>query len=538
MIEAQPPQGEQPSSYLPAGPPDPLIFEDFEGMDPSTLRPGVDDKKGAWLDGFMPLAHRNLRTMYGIGPPLFVAGHGDRVVFFDFFNIGTTPYCLTIVSTGEIYATNTNTNTTVSIAPDGTITNPSRTVVGLTQYGSKYVLIVAQQPNGYFLWDGTTFYDSGMAVPGAGTMPTGIQGTAIEVYAGRVWIANNATITFSAPGSVTDFSTANGGGNFTSSDSFLRVLFVQLKQTNGFLYLIADSSVNYISGVQTSGSPPVTTFTNQNADPETGTPWPATVDVFSRNILFANAFGAHVSYGGAVTKISEPLDGVYNTVPNFGNVTPSAGKAIIFGKKCWILLLPIVDPVKGQQVNKLLLMREPVGKIWWASEQDVPLVYIQHQEINSVLTCYGSDGSSIYPLFSQPSVAFVKTAQTKLWDKPGGYQFTKFVTRLWGIVKYYSALSPTLNISLDNEINSVSLAATTTPNISTWVTTLGVISTWLTNSNAPSTWLAGGGTSYSILAPQAVAQQGVLTGFTVTTNAADMAVVSMMIQDTIAGERG
>jgi hypothetical protein len=603
MIEAQPPQGEQPSTYLPAGPPDPLIFEDFEGMDTSALRPGVDDKKAAWLDGFMPLAKRNLRTMYGIAPALFTATGGDRVVFFDFFNIGATPYCLTVVSTGEIYATNTNTKVTTSIAPDGTITNPTRTQVGLTQYGSKYVLIVANQPNGYWIWDGTTFYGpggigpvvtitnggSGYAVPpsisfsgGGGSgitavttitngvltgvqitnpgtgytsvptvnfspgvaaatvalMPKGIQGTTIEVYSGRVWIGNGATVTFSAPGAVTDFSSANGGGNFTSSDSFLRVAFIQLKQTNGFLYLIGDSSVNYISGVQTSGSPPVTTFTNQNSDPEVGTPWPATVDVFSRNILFANPFGAQVSYGGAVTKISEPLDGVYNTVPNFGNITPSAGKAILFGKKCWILLLPIIDPVKGQQVNKLLLMREPVGKIWWASEQDVPLTYIQHQEINSVLTCYGTDGISIYQLFAQPSTVFTKTAQTKLWDKPGGYQFTKFMTRLWGIVKYYSSSSPNLNISLDNELNSVSIAATVTPNISTWVTLGGLVSTWLTAGALPSTWLAGGGTAYSVLAPDAVAQQGILTGFTVTTNAADMAIVSMMMQDTIAGYRG
>jgi hypothetical protein len=194
--------------------------------------------------------------------------------------------------------------------------------------------------------------------------------------------------------------------------------------------------------------------------------------------------------------------------------------------------------VKGQQVNKLLIMREPVGKIWWACEQEVPLTYIQHQEINSVLTCYGTDGLSIYQLFAQPSSGFTKTAQTKLWDKPGGYQFTKFVTRLWGIVKYYSPLTPVLNISLDNEVNSVAVTTTTTPNAASWVTALGVVSTWLTASNQISTWLAGGGTAFSVLAPEAVAQQGILTGFTVTTNAADMAVVSMMIQDTIAGNRG
>ncbi len=533
MIEAAQPQSEQPTPYTPAGPADPLIFEAFEGINTATLRPGVDDKQAAWLDGFMPLGPgRNLRTMYGLAPPLFTPTGGDRVVFFDFFNIGATPYMLVVVNTGEIYAVNTNTGASSSIAPDGTIHNPVRTAMGLTQYGAKYVLIVAQQTNGYFIWDGTTFYSPGASF-GGGTVPLAISGTAIEVYAGRVWIVNGPTVTFSVPGSVIDFSSGNGGGNFTSSDSFLRVAYIQLKQTNGFLYLIGDSSVNYISGVNTSGSPPVTTFTNQNADPEVGSPWPASVDVFSRNILFANAFGAHVSYGGAVTKISDMLDGVYNTVPNFGNISPSAGKAIIFGKKCWMLLLPIVDPIKGQQVNKLLLWN---SKIWWASEQDVPLIYIQHQEINSVLTSYGTDGGSVYQMFAQPSIGFKKTAQTKLWDKPGGYQFTKSVTRLWGIVQYYSNLATSLDVSIDNEISSNANAIVAGPNSVQWINNNGKVVPWLNNSAQVVQWINGVG--YAVLAPDAVAQQGVLTGFTITTNAADMAIVSMMIQDTVAGNRG
>ncbi len=534
MIEAQQLQADQPSQYLPAGPPDPLIFEDFEGMNTATLRPGVDDKQAAWFDGWMPLGpKRNLRTMWGLAAALFTVTGSDHVVFFDFFNIGSTPYMLVVVNTGEIYAVNTNTGVSTSIAADGTITNPVRTSVGLTQYGSKYVLIVAQQTNGYFIWDGTTFFKPGNAFSG-GTVPLAIGGSAIEVYAGRVWIANGATITFSVPGSVRDFSSGNGGGNFTSSDSFLRVAYTQLKQTNGFLYLIGDSSVNYISGVNTSGSPIVTTFTNQNADPEVGSPWPASVDVFNRNILFANAFGAHVSYGGAVTKISEALDGVYNTVPNFGNINPSAGKAIIFGKKCWILLLPIIDPIKGQQVNKLLLWN---GKIWWASEQDVGLIYIQHQEINSILTCYGTDGSKIYQMFAQPSINFTKAAQTKLWDKPGGYQFTKFVTRLWGIVRYYSNLASTLNISIDNEISSNANPTTVVPNAIQWVNNAGNIVTWLNSLGNAVNWISSG-VGFSVLDPDAVAQVGKLTGFTVTTNAADMAIVSMMIHDEVAGYRG
>lgn len=536
MIEAPQPQGDQPTQYLPAGPADPLIFEAFEGINTATTRPGVDDKQSPWLDGFMPLGPgRNLRTMWGVGPALFTPPDGiSHVSFFDFFNIGTTPYMLVVTNFGAIYAVNTNTGVSNLIAVGGTISNPSRSTVGLAQYGSKYVLIIAFQTNGYFAWDGTTFYSPGGAPLAGNQLPLGIAGTAIEIYAGRVWIAEGPTITYSAPGSVTDFSSANGGGNFTSSDSFLRVGFTQLKQTNGFLYLIADSSINYISGVQTSGSPPVTTFTNQNADPEVGSAWASTVDVFSRNILFANAFGVHVSYGGAVTKISEALDGIYNTVPNFGNITPSAGKAIIFGKKCWVVLLPIIDPIKAQQVNKLLLWN---GKIWWASEQDVPLIYIQHQEIKSIISCYGTDGSSIYPLFARPSTAFQKTAQSKLWDKPGGYQLTKFVTRLWGIVQFYSGLSPTINVSIDNETGSNTNPTIVVPKVISWVNNSGQIVAWLNNLGAAIQWQSNGG-GYSVLAPDAVAQNGALTGFTISTNAADMAIVSMMIKAEIAGYRG
>src|SRR5262249_32805506 len=155
-------------------------------------------------------------------------------------------------------------------------------------------------------------------------------------------------------------------------------------------YLIGDSSINYISGVQTGGSPITTTYTNQNADPEVGTPYPDTADVFGRNIVFANSFGAHVMYGAAATKISEPLDGVFNTVDNFNGLQLSAAKATIFGKKVWILLLPIVDPVTNLLSNELMIWDGQ--KKWFSSKQDAVLTFINFQEINSVLTAWGTDG--------------------------------------------------------------------------------------------------------------------------------------------------
>ena len=532
-FDVAPPSPQQENPYTPPGPSDPLLFEEFDGMNTDALRPGVDEKQAAWLDGFMPLTRMNLRTLYGIGPSLWAAPPGGFISFFDFANIGATPIMIGFASNGAIWQVNTSTGVATLMFAAGTILNPSRVQIGLSQWGSQYVLICANQTNGYFIWDGLTPYAPGGLAPnitltntgnqytsaptvtafgGSGTgaslfatvangavtgvsfngssglnytagdavgiafsgggspgttaiitttvangtisgtsivnhgagyvaatasvvgggggsggsitlavssgtissatvaangtnyataptvlvsdpsnpvaqaaanlMPFGISGTALETYSGRVWVVNGPLVSYTAPGSYSNFSSAAGGGNFTSSDSFLRVGYTQIKQTNGFLYLIGDSSINYISGVQTSGTPPVTTFTNQNADPEVGTPWPGTVDVFGRNIVFANAFGAHISYGAAVTKISDALDGVYNSLPNFGGVIPSAAKAIIFGKKVWMLLLPIIDPISGQRTNKIMMWN---GKRWWASEQDKSLLYIQQFSSPAIL---------------------------------------------------------------------------------------------------------------------------------------------------------
>ncbi|MDE2099003.1 MAG: hypothetical protein KGL39_17245 [Patescibacteria group bacterium] len=768
-IKAPPPDQQQGSPFVPPEPAQPYVFEEFDGMNTDVLRPGVDDKQAAWIDGFMPTARMNLRTLYGIGSSLWTAPAGGFISFFDFANISANPLMIGVHSDGGVWQVNTDTKVATRILNDGSILSPSRTQMGISQWGSTYVLIVAEQANGYFIWDGTLAYYAGtlgpvvtltnigsgytsaptvmangghgsgaafdatvangvvtgvsVTNPGSGylatdkvalsfsggqttgsgavltatvaaasgtgatfavtmghaatwyiqsvavvtggsgypsnatlsvsggdlyetpvltpvvvggaivsvtvkypgiytsstaptvtavgtghyyvdtvtisnggsnysgsaiascynggtpttqatlsivvtagvvtditivdggiygsntppdvavsdiavtaiatvtLMPFGIGGTAIETYAGRVWIANGSTLTFSAPGSVIDFSSASGGGNVTSSDSFLRVAYTALKQTNGFLYLIGDSSVNYISGVQTSGTPPVTTFTNQNADPEVGTPWPGTVDVFNRNILFANSFGAHVSYGAAVTKISEPLDGIYNSLPNFGGLIPSAAKAIIFGKKVWILLLPIVDPITFQRTNKLFMWD---GKRWWASEQDIQLQYIQCQEINSVITAYGTDGTNVYPLFALPSTAFTKTVQSKLWATPGGYREVKSVGRFWGVLQLYSLNSPTLTVSINSESTANMHTITPVAKAAVWKTAGSVVMVWTTTGGATMIWGVSG---LSVIAPQAVAQNGALVGMTIETTCADMAIVSLAMDSQIAGGR-
>ena len=762
MTLSNPPKADEPQAnpYTPALPA-PQIMEKFGGINTSTTRAGVPDEMCYWIDGYMPVAPRNLRTLPDVGLQLVGPFSGGRtIICFGFYNIGAQPYALYFLSDGSVQTVpTTGTPTITQILPPATITTPAINGMGFSQWGQTYLLIVANQTNGYWIWDGTQVYEAGslspivtLTNPGAGyqtipsvtasggsgmgavfaaqiangvvtsvslvnsgtgylagqtvslvfsggtasgsgasltaimshatgsgasiilgtvkhttnsyygvtsatlvaggsgyspfavaaantsgpfptnfnltitggvitsvsisgnylpadnsygdyspaptnlvvtdngdyyvssvsivahgsgysntasitstgggasiiaqaafspiisggsissvlitnggqygsnvaptlavvdtltsaaatvtLMPFGIQGTAIETYAGRAWIANGPTIYFGAPGSFTDFATSDGGGNFTSGDNFLRVKYVRLVNTNGFLYLIADSSMNYVSGVTTSGTPPTTTFTNQNADPEVGTPYPASVLCRGQDIVLANSWGVHVSRGAALSKVSEALDGVWNSVAGFGSLTQlSAAKATVFSKRIWMVLAQIIDPVANTTQNKLLIWN---GKDWYASTQGFgPLTFIATQEINSVLTAWGTDGNVIKPLFNTASTAFTKTVQSRYWDEPGGYQFSKATGRFWSVWNYNIAGSLNIQASIDavgiNGADGTTFTGSTTYTIA-----------------------SPAGTGYFVTPPQGVGQQGVLTGMTLKTNDADVSLVSAMIQN-------
>lgn len=590
------------STNLPAAPPQtpgfpsnpyPLVFEGFKGLNTKPTRNDIDEDELYICDGFFPIGKSNLRTLPDVGAVLYNAPGGKTIISYYFANISTKPVAIILLSDGSLIQVRTDTAAVTTIAAASTITTPANGIGVSQASGNQFVIIVAPQTNGYWIWDGTTFFAAGglsplvtvvnggtgytsattitvgggsgsgatltatlqnqsilsvkVTSPGSGwtagqtvsltvtggggsgaslttvIMPFGVSGTVVETFVSRSWVGNGPNISFTAPSSVVDFSTSSGGGTIQSQDSFLRVGFFGLKQSNGFLYTFGDSSLNTISGVTTStGPPPVTTFTNQNVDPQIGTAWKDSVQVFSRNIVFANSFGVHVSYGGAVTKISGPLDGIYNTVTNFGSFVPSSAVASIFGLQVYMLLYPIIDQWTGQSVKKLLIWD---GQKWFTSSQGVSLTYIASQEINSILTAWGTDGTSIYPLFQTPTAnTFLKIAQSKLWKDPG-YFDTKTATRLFGLI-FHTIQGGATNIYIDNEFGtSYNLLVETSLQQIVWVNNSGGVVTWVNNSSQVVFFLPNG---FGIIRA-AVSQNGSLLGMTLTTLDADDTLSSLTL---------
>lgn len=269
-------------------------------------------------------------------------------------------------------------------------------------------------------------------------MPFGVSGSSIEIFQSRVWLpvpfnqggqSNGNVFLLSAPGSLTDFATSDGGLIFTDNFSFLKASYTNVKQANGYLYPIGDSCVDIISNVQTSGNPISTTFNYQNTDPQVGTPWRDTCQYFSRTVIFVNTFGIWGLYGGAVTRVSTKLDALFASAPSCqtpqapGSLTPSSAVASIYENKAYLVLLTVKDLTTPTQTTRNVMVAWD-EKDSFIISQSIALTKIGTQEISSDLVAWGTDGQRLAPLLVTPS----PTLQKKLVSKLYGGQ-TSFITK-------------------------------------------------------------------------------------------------------------
>ena len=256
-------------------------------------------------------------------------------------------------------------------------------------------------------------------------MPYGVSGSAMETYLSRVWIVNPAdqpysTIppgnlwSYSAPGSISDFATSDGGGNAINTDAFLQTRYVNVRQSSGYLYFFGNGSVSVVSNVSTSGTPTVTSYNYQNVDPQAGISFRDSIQDYGKSIVISNEMGIYAVYGGSLANISNKLTQLFTNAvyPSSGGVTPSAAIATIYNLKYYINYLTVRDPDTGAARNVMLLFNE---KEWTVASQSGALTFIGTQKLGSNYQAWGTDGSGLYPLFYTPSSTLPKRLDTKVY---------------------------------------------------------------------------------------------------------------------------
>jgi hypothetical protein len=434
-----------------ANPPEIFTLEQWKGLNQQGRRGSIDDNEEWWNENLFAIGPGNLRACWGHGPAIYTAPAGTTIlrIFFGFVGWPTPQFGAPGPGSGGRLGW--------MFLSDGNVDQVDLDLKSVTRLGVVWEPVAPQywasakvwrprffgsvtgqaggvligSPKGLYAWDGQTLTSPGEnapdwltdaaetdPVPPPTIMPSGLPGIyCMEVYQQRLFVAGKDVVSFSAPSNGADFSTTNGGGSFGYFGDKLIYSFMDLAASAGYLFCFGDSSTDLISNIQLSGtgatgSPYVTNFNYANIDPQVGHRFPRPVGRIGRYMALYNGAGIFLMQGGDAQDIGSKVTNVYNTLDT-SLYLPTMCPATMFGFRVLLCNGRFTDPF-GVTRN-LLLMWHPVqgNQFWSVASQGLELTHIGHYEQDSIITPYGTDGTSLYQLFAQPDNQLPKRLSTK-----------------------------------------------------------------------------------------------------------------------------
>lgn len=242
---------------------------------------------------------------------------------------------------------------------------------------------------GYGSWDGSSWT----------ILDDTLTGQAIAVFQGRVWIAVDYVITYSAPDVYTDFTTVDYGGTFLVTEPSMNAAPIALQASQNWLY-IAGNSLMALNNVQitTVAGVTATTFFVTLVSSSVGIQTEKACFVYNNTLLLSTNIGIYAYYGLVGQRITQ------NVGDNFSgsyylSVTNVMGKTILFSNQGFCMM---IDEGKWFNVSYTAPFVSP-----WI-QQDT-LVF-------DGLTGYVTDGAGIYEFGGDVQTAQDVYIHTKLYD--------------------------------------------------------------------------------------------------------------------------
>ena len=326
----------------------------------------------------------------------------------------------------------------------------------------------------------------------------------VSTFSGRVWVAAGRTVTYSAAGSYSDFTSVSAG-SFTLTDSTLHGNIQSTLSANNFLYIFGDDSINVFSDlrVSTTGQ---TLFTNTNVSASIGSKRPYAVFPYFRSVLFMNDYGMYALVGSTTSKISDQLDGIFPYIDFTMPVT--AGQVLLNNILCAAFnfyLNSSFPIVSGSRFVQAVFFE----KKWFITSQGA-MTYVTSAPVGGLINMYGTTGKDLYRLYGNATASIASTVKTSLSpmsDTIRTKQALKF-----GIEATVTN-SATLVVTVDSEQGSSPTYTLT--NTTVWVNNLGNVINWINNSSVVIAWTYASG--YALYKSDAQ-QYGKYLGLTITSN--------------------
>jgi hypothetical protein len=542
------------------------VVKDFRGLNTKANRTSIDQNEFAWLENAMPIGFGNVKITPGVETVANVA-FGNTVTYLSSGVVGSTTYLVAVLSDGSAKYVRLSDNTLGNIATANTFSNsgvqltqwknerllfidPARgyktwdgtnlisigsvASVTITAGGSGYttapnvsiaapsqangiqatatasvlanvvVAITVTNPgSGYTTVPAVTFSGGGGANAAATASLFQQNGSAIATFSGRVWIADDRTVYYSAADSYNDFSSVSAG-NLTLTDATLRSDIVQILSANNFLYIFGEDSINVFSDVRVNQSG-VTLFTNTNVSASVGSRLPYAIFPFFRSVLFMNDYGIYALVGSTTSKLSDGLDGIFPNIDFTARV--SAGQVLINNILCAAFSFTYNDPDSVPRVVQAVFFE----KKWFLTTQS-ELTWVTSTPLSGLIRLYGTTGTDLKRLYASTTAnvsSVIRSALFPMGDPIRDKQALKIA--LEATAK--SDTATTLNVTVDSENRESSPYALI--NTINWINNNLLTIPWQNNSNATIQWVTSGYQLYKTDAQQ----YGKYIGLTITSTA-------------------
>jgi hypothetical protein len=437
---------------------------------------------------------------YTATPTVTISGGGattnaTAVAGFLTFNTGAVGVVLSNGGTGYTSAPTVN----ITAAPGGGTNAAATAIVN----GGVVTQIVVTNPGAGYTSAPTITFSGGSGNNAAATgVYTADNSVDIASFQGRVWIAQGRTVFYSAAGSYNDFVTVSAG-NLNLQDDTLHSKITALISANNFLYVFGDDSINVFSDVRV-GTTGLTTFTNTNVSASVGSRRIDAIFPYFRSLLFMNDYGVYALVGATTTKLSDSLDGIFPLIDFTQPV--SGGQVLLNNILCAAFSFTYNDPVQGARQLQAVFF----DKKWFLTSQGT-LSHTTSAPLTSGISMYGTGGTNLVKLYSNPTAGISSNVQTALWpltdiirDKQALKLGIETTLQTGGVI----------NVTVDSQYNSSPVY--TFSDTITWVNNVGATIPWKNNSSTIIDWVSNGYYLYKSDAQQ----YGKYLGFTITSNTA------------------
>lgn len=309
-----------------------------------------------------------------------------------------------------------------------------------------------------------------------------LTGTSIATYAGRVFVGNANTLTYSDINSYSNFGGA--GGQATFSDSYLLQGITVLYTANNYLYVFGSTSVDIVSNVQVNATTGVTSFSRVNAIQGLGcVAWNnMTVIGYGRGVVFLDLTGLYLLAGATPERISERIQACVRGIPLIAGggsaVRPSCGLDNLNNELCLVFQVTIADTFSHPttQGNRVLVFIYQRRRWWVASDQFGNTLTSNIGPLSGTAPFGGNFGAwrlqansgqptwNASPLFSGNPIWQLRT---KLWDGGRAFSEKEAINVAVGGVWNTPGPAQTTNVTVTIDSELFNSNAITVPNIPT-----------------------------------------------------------------------